>query len=191
MSATRGQPGPTVLRELASTDYRGLKGHRESKEREDRSEKVSLDQRAGEAWTGSGGSEDSRAPESKAARGTLGLWVFQGCSVSQEQEYRARRAWKDRGGHRGAEANQERAFLDPRGTRGCPARSAPPEREGPETPELRASRGPRGCLVCRVCRERTEPPGRRGSRELQVSGGPRGLLESASRGKRATKAKEE
>lgn len=49
MSVSRGNRDLPVLQELASLDHRGLKGHRESKEREDRQEKVSPDQRVSEA----------------------------------------------------------------------------------------------------------------------------------------------
>lgn len=165
-SGTRGKRDNLVLRDLASLDHRGLKGHRESKEREDRWEKVSLEQRESEAWRGRGGSEDSRALESKETRGILAVQVFPGPSASQEQEYRARRAWRDQGGHRVAEAHKERAFLDPRGTKVCRARLAPQEREGLETLELRVSQDQRGCLVCLVCQGRTERLDRRVSQDL-------------------------
>ncbi|KAI9526002.1 hypothetical protein NQZ68_002550 [Dissostichus eleginoides] len=142
---TTGLQGLLVLRDLASLDHRGLKGHRESKEKEDRSERVSLDQRASEAWTGRGGSEDSRASDSKETRGTSAPRVFQGHSASQELAYRARRQGVE--GPRGPLGSRGPAgegFAGSKGDQGLPGEAGGPGERGAGDPGAKGEAGSTG-----------------------------------------------
>lgn len=105
--------------------------------------------------------------------------------------YRERRAQRGQGGHQGSEVHLAWVFLGPRGNKVYQVKPAPRAREAPESPEPRGSLGHWGCPVCPACLARTELQDRRGSQAALVQEAWKALLASASRGKKATTAREE
>ncbi|KAL2081427.1 hypothetical protein ACEWY4_023280 [Coilia grayii] len=127
--------------ESVSLDQRGLKGHKGCKVKKDLRERAFQDQRETAGWMGRGGLVGRQALESKEKRESLDHLVYPGLLGLLVSESKERKVWRDLGDHRALEGHREKAYLDPRVTRGCLESLELLAREGLENQGQRETRG--------------------------------------------------
>ncbi|TWW64017.1 Collagen alpha-1(XXVIII) chain [Takifugu flavidus] len=150
MLAFRGSWGRRALRELASQDLQDLRGHRVSKEREDKWEKVCQDQ-----------------------RGILALQVFQVPLASQEQAFRARRQGiVGPRGPPGSRGQPGEGLPGPKGDQGLPGETGATGERGAGDPGPKGDPGATGMSGLPGLPGEDGAPGQKGE---TGSSGPRGL----------------